>query len=85
MNWIYRSGDDSTGCRDATCKEDGSTYYGEWSGSQPNGLGARSKDGVFIEGGYWSNGILIDSMTQEEYDKEITKLIADKTPRRWVR
>ncbi|MBP5658598.1 MAG: hypothetical protein J6W89_01115 [Paludibacteraceae bacterium] len=70
--WRYSGGDDPSGRRFATCIEDESIkYYGQWGDGQPNGFGAISKDGVPYECGYFSNGILIDAITPEEYEKRM--------------
>lgn len=87
MNWRY-SGPDGSGCVNATCisPNDESWYYGEWEGSQPNGLGAYyNKDNEYIKGGYWKNGELNIPMTYEEYNSKMNQLQEDRKPKSHIR
>ena len=50
---------------------DESWYYGEINREeiQPHGLGAHyTKEGNYIQGGYWEHGVLKNTMSQEDYE-----------------
>lgn len=72
MNWIFERTSDIAHGR-ATSKDGQYIYCGAFNPDtcQPNGLGAHySKDGKYIEGGYWEEGLLENALTEEEYNTE---------------
>lgn len=75
--WRY-SMPDRFGCSTAECTtpEDGSFYFGQFEDGQPNGLGAhRDADNNIIGCGYWENGVLIESLSEEYYDQLMNDLL----------
>lgn len=74
MKWNFEKNQDYAQTR-ATCivPNDESTYVGAFNpiSCQPNGLDAHySKDGKYIEGGYWEEGVLATAFNEEEYNAE---------------
>ena len=73
MHWRLESHSSASGNRQrliCIIPNDESWYYGEINRDelQPNGLGAHyTKDGKYIQGGYWEHGVLKNSMPQDEY------------------
>ena len=73
MQWRLEPYSTGTTKRKLVCTipDDESWYYGDICEKiiQPHGRGAHySKEGVYIQGGWWENGILKTSMSQEDYE-----------------
>lgn len=73
MQWRLEPYSTGTTKRKLVCTipDDESWYYGDICEKtiQPHGRGAHySKEGTYIQGGWWENGILKTSMSQEDYE-----------------
>ena len=73
MRWRLEPYSTGTTKRKLTCisPNDGSWYYGEidHENIQPHGRGAHyTQEGTYIQGGIWEKGILIHSISKEDYE-----------------
>jgi hypothetical protein len=76
MQWRLDAHSSGGTMRRLTCifPNDESWYYGEidYLHFQPHGIGAHyTKEGMYIQGGFWENGVLKHSETQEEYESQL--------------